>query len=82
MPNYSGHLNILKYIINKSFFTLLSITMKWINLWITVMTVKVFSIFFTPGQNRGAHAPMPPPPPGSATGVVSETHLNHLDCKF
>ena len=32
-PNNSGHPNNLLYIINKSFFTQLSITMKWINLW-------------------------------------------------
>ena len=35
-PNLSGHLNILIYIINKSFFTLLSITVKWTNLWIKI----------------------------------------------
>ena len=39
----SGHLNSLLYIINKPFFTLLSITMRWISLWIKNFEVYIYT---------------------------------------
>ena len=43
MQKLEWRLHILLYIINKSFFTLLSITMKWINQWISYTKLPSFN---------------------------------------